>query len=245
MVPELLHLDRECRYAPLPSAVFEFVSGPTMDIFLQSAEATARHAVLDKLAMSLAQLHALPRDVYGTLSATTHQNGNLQGFWTGLVTKEHSRLERVAPDWIHLFDSLVGRWTSLIENLPTELSRSCLVHGDVHGKNVIVREQTELFIIDWEACRSRFAAYDFAQLNYCNFRSAPDDWRRLLQSYAEVRALERHLPELIEAIAMCEVFWRLRMGLFFLQYPEGESEYFGSARSHIAAVEAACRRQPI
>jgi aminoglycoside phosphotransferase (APT) family kinase protein len=234
-VPRLLYASNE----GFPFAVFEHVEGPLLDAVLQRASWTLRAKLLESLASSLARIHSVKGDGYGTLRSFPHSRHQRRSFFEGLLVREAARLREFQIDFATAYEGAVPRWLDTLDRLPPNLGEPTLVHGDVHGRNIIVRPDNGLVMIDWEASRFRIGPYDLAQVLWMNLRSDTKAADVLLRAYAHALPTEVDSVLLREAILVCRYFWHCRMGLFLMQHPATDTSYFGMPCEHLAIVRGA------
>ncbi len=238
-VPRLHYVCPDSAAFGYPFAVFDFVKGRTFDRVLEDKHAPKqkKHRLLESLGASLSDLHRVKGPGYGTLTSIWFSREQRRNFWRKLFKAEQERLLKVdAHAGTHYERALEG-WLDKFDALPPSLGEPRLVHGDIHGRNVIATDDNRACLLDWEASRFRIAPYDFAQIRYLNLRKDPEGWDILLSSYIAASPDKIDKPQLQQSIDICQSFWQLRMGLFQRQFPFGESDYFGNARTHIAQVQ--------
>lgn len=75
----------------------------------------------------------------------------------------------------------VGAWRWLAVNVPDDLGRSCLIHGDVGFHNMLMREGELTCLLDWENAQIGHAGMDLGYV----FNAAHEslDWDRVMQAY--------------------------------------------------------------
>ncbi|MEZ4313112.1 MAG: phosphotransferase [Polyangiaceae bacterium] len=244
LVPELIYVRNSADPFGAPFAIFEHIEGPTLDVLLDDPQTpqSQRAALLEGLAQSLASIHRTRGPGYGTLTSIQLGSDQRREFFQGLFAREDERLARRAPHLAPHYRAAVARWLDRLDQLPRYLGEPRLVHGDVHGRNVIVGSRNRLFFIDWEASRFRIAPYDLGQLCHINFRHQRASVDQLLRLYAGACGMESHMSALASAVEICRVFWLCRMALFQMQFPEHQDAYFGCAEDHLREVESATNR---
>ncbi len=111
------------------------------------------------------------------------------------------RMKRRTREWYKRFGEACNRisdrsWTELmdaetIELLEKERLRPSLTHGDITSQNVLIADDGQLFMIDWDRLKlgSVYADVAIALMNTTRFN--PDFIRSLLNGYEELRPLER------------------------------------------------------
>lgn len=225
-------------------AVFEYVPGTLLDdgSLTYSSGRGRSEGLLYKIAQSLAAIHSVKNSGYGTHTSITHPAEQRRAFLERLLMREAAALRTRRIDFAPHYERAVEEWLDLIDLLPPHLGNPTLVHGDVHGRNLIVSRGEDVFLIDWESSRFRIAPYDLAQIRYVNLR---DDARAsdfLLKAYVESLTETTDIDLFRSVVEVCQYFWQCRMGLFFLQFPQFESPYFGTADEHLDGVRAAVRK---
>ncbi len=232
-VPELYFVQDADAVIPYGNAIFEYVEGVRVDEMLVTGGSSSRQAMLTSLSGGLAHIHTVTRDRYGTHRAILEPM-TCGEFFGSMFSKEEERLWKVSAKMCAEFVTAARRWVAVLNSLPEVLTRPTLVHGDIHGRNLIFERSTaKTAFLDWEASRFRIGAYDFAQIGYVNGRNEPRLVDVLVLQYLDVRGLSNLSMEFKQAVAICSAFWHLRMGLFQLQFPDSESEYFGNAEGHL------------
>ena len=223
-------------------AVFEYIEGILLDQHFDDGTYSGprKKKLLGKIAESLASIHEVKGAGYGTHTSISHLPSQRRLFFEGLFQSEAVRLRALKIDFASDYERVLDRWLDIIDLLPMSFGGPTLVHGDVHGRNLIISAD-EVFFLDWEASRFRIAPYDLAQLRYINLRSDPDASEFFIKYYIESSTAPIDVDLLKETIDICQYFWQCRMGLFFLQFPRFETPYFGSAREHLREVSSALR----
>lgn len=220
-------------------SVFECVEGPTMDVVLSdpAIEDAKKQKILKKLGRLLANIHRIKGPGFGTLTSQWNSSDQRREFWSKLFEAEYYRLQQYSWDTATKFKILIPYWMKQFEALPPCLGGPRLVHGDIHARNIILKNEVEPYLIDWEASRFRIAPYDLAQLSYLNLRDFPNGFANLLDGYCAEIPDNIDRGQLEEAIKLCEFFWHLRMGLFMLDFPPEDEAYFGAAEEHLANAQ--------
>ncbi len=237
-IPKLYFVCTDDTIYGYPFAVFECIEGQMFDVILSDPNITQeyRFDLLKLLANSLNEIHKVKGPGFGTLTSIWFSSEQRRDFWKKLFYAEYERLLKIDNFLGNLFGNVIERWLDCIVNLPPYLSNPRLVHGDIHGRNIIVTDNNQISLIDWEASRFRIVPYDFAQIRYLNLRNDTKGWDFFLDSYIHTCKIDIDKKQLKEAIEICESFWRLRMGLFQLQFPSTQDNYFGYAKDHIAQI---------
>lgn len=234
-VPELyFHCVDESRLG-YKFSIFECVDGPTMDTFLTDHEVAddQKIEILKNLGKSLARVHQIKGSGFGTLTSQWNSADQRSAFWSQLFGAEVDRLKDYKAESAKKYKDLIPFWMEQFAALPASLGDPRLVHGDIHGRNIIVKDETTPVLIDWEASRFRIAPYDFAQISYLNLRRFPEGYDHLLDSYCQEIPDQLDKQQLKGSIKLCEFFWQLRMGLFLRHFPSNDEKYFGSADDHL------------
>jgi aminoglycoside phosphotransferase (APT) family kinase protein len=234
-VPKLIFADADSNKYGYPYAIFEFVEGRTLDDMFSDSSVTqqTKCKLFEQLGRVLGRLHSVRGPGYGTLRRVDHSRDQVLLFWGNLFTNEADRLSLIDSTFAQDFRKAVERWLETLASMEPTLQNPCLVHGDVHGKNILVTPTGKLILIDWEASRFRCAPCDFAQVRYLNLRAIPSLFQALLSAYLSERNCETGLITFVSAIEVFEVFWHVRMGLFQLQFPKACNLYFGTHNEHL------------
>lgn len=237
--PKLHHFCLRENPLGYPFAVFDFEEGQTLDVVLSSPSVSQETKLnaLKVLGENLSKVHKVKGPGYGTLTSIWCSRDERRQFWNKMFTAEQERLMVEDIEAGGNYTSLINEWTNVIADLPDFLGEPRLIHGDVHGRNIIITESGNVSLIDWEASRFRIAPYDFAQIRYLNLKDDHDGWEALIDSYIDASNYKIDKKQLEEAINVCETFWRLRMGLFQKKFSIGEGSYFGYADDHISYVK--------
>ncbi|MCC3376306.1 aminoglycoside phosphotransferase family protein [Cohnella sp. REN36] len=176
-----------------PFYVTEWISGKSME----------NPEDFEKLGRALASLHAIS-------SRSVPANGafyDLIGFWKGLDRlfrrrmAETSRTNRTHRRWYRKFgescNGLSDRsWTELsnpeiAELLERERASPALIHSDITSQNVLIADNGQLFLIDWDRLKPGFSYADVATALMNTTRFRPEFIQSLLDGYEEVRPLTR------------------------------------------------------
>lgn len=244
------------------AAVFETVDAPRLDHVLAAADAdgadagggpdigaatavrsgaemgagTARIAALGRAwGRDLARLHALPCAGFGPLLEGGCEDA--RAFLGPLFMAECAPLAAVDPA---LAARYAARVSATLERPEIGRRRPSYVHGDVHARNILVRDGT-LVWLDWEACRRRLPEFDFAQLPFTNWRGRPALRDAMVAGYAaeEGAGLD---PLLLQ---LAQIYWHVRFGLFLKTCAlPVDAAYFGGAAAHMAEAGALLARPP-
>lgn len=238
LCPDLLYVSAPGGCAGKAFAVFEYCRGHTLDQALGNGQlvGASKLRFLEKLATAVSQIHSIRGPGFGTLTRTLFAATEVSAFWRKLFHTEISRLSEVDPRGARQLATCLDGWIDELLALPLKWRTPRLVHGDLHGRNIIVRADESPIFIDWEASRFRMAPYDFAQLGWLNFRNDQRTFEWLLEVYCDAAGLKNAVRDFVRATRILQVFWQLRMGMFQLRFPFAESSYFGSARQHLSEV---------
>ena len=234
-VPELLHFDDSRQVVPYKFAIFEFVPGQRLDEYIAAAPASSVEGAIETLATTLVHIHQVSEVGFGTHLDLQKPAGDCRGYWGELFERELERVESHAPYMAANLATALPHCLDILDVTPW--NRPVLVHGDMHGRNILVQSATAMSVIDWEASRRRTAPYDFAQLKYCNFRGRDALWHRLVTIYLDACGASSTDAGAFEAaVRVYQLFWHLRMGLFMRQFPAVPDPYFGEANDHLSAA---------
>lgn len=240
--PALLYVSPSGAREGKAFAVFEYCAGDTLDEALGKGQLVGARKLrfLEKLAVAVARIHSVRGPGFGTLTHTLFAATEVAAFWRKLFLAEISRLSEVDESGAHKLARCLDGWIDELVALPLKWRTPRLIHGDLHGRNIIVDANQCPILIDWEASRFRMAPYDFAQIGWLNFRDDRISFNSLLQFYCDAAGLKNAVEQFARATKIFQVFWQLRMALFQLRFPYAESPYFGSARQHMSdAVQGA------
>ncbi len=205
------------------AAVFEAVSAPRFDnLAHQSHSATIEAA--RRWGNGLARLHALPCKVFGTL--LDEFGTDSAGFAHGLLSLEIQPLAAIDRPLARKFDQMIATLSAAPENSGL---RPSYVHGDVHGRNILVPAAGEPIWLDWEACRRRMPEFDFAQLPYTTWRNSMAIATAFIDGYLEI---PRERPLSLSMLHACQVYWHIRFGLFLTSCSGYDHAYFGTPLQH-------------
>lgn len=224
-----------------PFAVFQFIAGKTVDLFFGNAmgNAAVQYKILNQLAFSLSEIHSVPGPGYGTMTSIDFNKSQTEDFLWTLFSKEIYKLEKIDLSLMKDYQVVLGKWIKMILSLPQKMLSPCVVHGDIHGRNLIVDNHQELFLIDWEASRYRMPLFDFGQLKFLNLKNDENLWKYFIESYLNYFQVGISFKDFAEILEIIETFWKCRMALFQLSYPQFQNDYFGNGKSHLEAVKYA------
>ena len=236
--PKLHYVCTDSNKYGYPFAVFDCVEGQMFDLVLSDPNTPKkqRFDLLESLAHSLNEIHKVKGAGFGTITSIWFSREQRKDFWNKLFFPEYERLQKIDKNLGVLFGKSMESWVDSLASLPSYLGDPRLVHGDIHGRNIIVTSPNQISLIDWEASRFRIVPYDFAQIRFLNLRNDPEGWQFLLDSYINSSENDIDKKQFEKAIDICQSFWRLRMGLFQLQFPSTQDDYFGYAEEHIKQV---------
>lgn len=92
------------------------------------------------------------------------------------------------------------RSPEIVELLQKEQTRPALIHNDITSPNVIISEEGQLFIIDWDHMKVGSIYVDVAKALMNTTQFNPEFIMALVQGYEEVRPLDRAERRLITAL---------------------------------------------
>jgi aminoglycoside phosphotransferase (APT) family kinase protein len=238
--PHLYHVCNDTTSNPFPVAVFEYISGPTADKIFGDSTSDKTHCfqLLDQLAYALSEIHSVTGTGYGSIMDINFPPDQTDKFLSHLFSKETERLCKVDASLAKAYDKAQQKWVMYICSLPPELTRSCVVHGDIHGRNLIAHKIDQLFLIDWEASRYRMALFDFGQFRFLNLKDDQKMWEHFAKAYLTYRGINFSVSDFSEVTAILETFWKCRMSLFQSSFPGFEDHYFGYSCDHLASVKS-------
>lgn len=242
--PKLFYVCTDASVAGSIFAIFEYVDGRPFDEVMAGGTGAGSvfRRLLPRLVNSITAIHRVRRDFFGTHTHQSHPAHERRAFFEQLFSREACRLRELGLSFSTAFGKAAAHWLDVLDALPAKLGDPTLVHGDLHGRNLLVGEDCTIYFIDWEASRFRIAPYDLAQMRYVNFRANRASFDLLLRGYAEAAGVHTDLTLLHEAICICQCYWQCRMGLFLLQFPAMETTYFGAAAEHLSDVSKAVER---
>ncbi|MGG4144240.1 aminoglycoside phosphotransferase family protein [Paenibacillus algorifonticola] len=211
-------------------AVFDYIEGQTFDIYLKKKfkdESTVMEC-LKNLAGQVAKIHKCYSNGFGTLDRITHSSYDASAFWESIFDKEVIAIHKYFPESSVNLRKTIKAWISVINDSPKELTRSCLVHGDLHFKNIVIRDDIP-YLIDWECSRFRSSSYDLAQIMQNNLGRNPKLLKCFLECYIKSRNLEdSYMPYLKNLISIFGSYWTIRMANFIISSNLPLYDYFGT-----------------
>lgn len=231
-VPELIFAQPDSGVLGWPFAVFEFIRGETLNSAAESLPTLK--TLLGRLASSLAAVHSVRGAWFGTLTKKTHEPSEGRIFLSDLLANEAVKLEQ--------HDQQLGvrykTWLACVDGIPIphELAQPTLVHGDMHFGNAIRAACDDVFLIDWESARYRMAPYDFAKLQYQDFRNRAHLWDWFVDCYLDAANRAGEREQFLALVWIFRVYVHVRMATFFLQFPTSETDYHGNANAHLRAA---------
>ena len=214
-VLELCYLDRIARaglpivpylVAPTGERVFHFNGHRVSALrWLDAAHPPATPEVCAEVGAFLARLHRIPP---AGIPPRTHWL--LESTMAARARKLHAASVSAARP------ALSGYWALA----PFDFSEQtrCIVHGDVHGGNLLREKEGSLFLIDWEEVGLGAAVVDLAGplLNLCmneHGSTLTDNVNALLGAYTSLRRLTPQelslLPKAVQYLAAATAFWLL------------------------------------
>jgi len=211
------------------AAVFEDIVGPSLDDMLKDTAVSdhEKRGLILQIAEDLAIMHSRPAHGFGTPRTVEYAPDQALAFWSGLFSAEVEALGSIAPQSVPALADAVRGWLGAIEKAPHTLLRPCLVHGDVHGRNVLVRDG-RCILIDWEAARFRSPAYDLVQLHTLDLATRPADAALLREAYLSRRGSTCSAETLEGLVRVFTGFWRTRMAIFMVANDRPGCPYFGT-----------------
>jgi len=227
-VPELLYFDEKMECFKNCVSILEYVPGLTFYEWLKREDnERSIELCVEDIATAIASIHEVKHGGFSDHGRNSFENISPCEYWRPKFFKEARKLQllstRASESWKHKFDL----WISEMASFSDELLSPRLVHGDMHGKNIIIRNGKAHFI-DWESSRFRSPAYDFVQLSFVDFSSRPKLMNRLLSRYLEVSQTNMNISNLTRLIHIFSAYWKVRMlNYMAAQNVQGDS-FFGT-----------------
>jgi aminoglycoside phosphotransferase (APT) family kinase protein len=185
-------------------------------------DASVRAKVCHDLAGVLARLHAV-RPADAGLKAASDPADQLRSY----VVEWRDRWRR---NRVHPSPTLAMAFAWLLENIPRQIDRLSIVHGDVGFHNSIVRDARVAALLDWEFAHVGDATED---LSYAQPSIEPlMDWNEFLSAYRQAGGLEYRadnarffeLWRSVRNAVTCATAWR---GFLSGAYPALKMAYQG------------------
>jgi len=219
------------------AAIFETVDGTRLDLVLSDGTEEEKFACARMLGRDLASLHAIPSEGFGTLESV--DSVDCSTFLGRLLSAELEPLARIHPSIARLFERRIH---SVVRNYQGSTRRPCVVHGDVHGRNII-RYGDRLVWLDWEACRYRLPEFDFAQLPFMMWRHDSRIEEEVIRSYC--LGYEHSFRLDAELLHLVQIYWHIRFGLFLQNCKvDVDSTYFGTFSEHLVRATSLLEASP-
>lgn len=164
-----LHVAKTNPVTHLPYAVLEWVCGLGLDQVIQQLGEEGEAQIGHEIGRALAAIHAIAFDRHGYLNETLKVAGPIDLSCDGVLAflrrslKEGGLAERLGP----LGADLIAFLASEGPRLHPWLAQACLVHADLNGSNILVRQEDRWMLaalIDWEFALSATPAFDFGNL---------------------------------------------------------------------------------
>lgn len=159
---KIVAFDRNDPDFPSGYLIEECLPGTAADQAIVDAE--SRRTFYEKLARLMTQVHRIQIRNYGFIGSGTGAHGSFLEFVSDRLDHTVQRLLDKK-----LFDErdLLEIRQRLLHNLrPCEDLPAVLNHGDLTTKNVLINDQGELFLIDWDDAMSNVWMADIARMTY-------------------------------------------------------------------------------
>ncbi|WP_198046040.1 phosphotransferase family protein [Novosphingobium aquimarinum] len=136
----------------------------------------------EHLGSMLARLHGL-----GTLRELGDLTETIRSDLWGVSGAEAIRtyaasMETMLTDNPHAASpATLGVWRWLIANVPDNLGRSCLIHGDIGFHNMLMRDGELTCLLDWENAQIGHPGMDLGYVYNAAHESL--DWHRVMEAY--------------------------------------------------------------
>jgi Ser/Thr protein kinase RdoA (MazF antagonist) len=169
---------------PFAWTMLEYVSGKRLDNYRPNAQ------FLRRLGADIAMIHSVQGPGFGKLPTRPDdcmQFSEKQGsdWLLSVFEREQHSLNRFAPALASRFLNYGIHWANRLRN--DEDIHPCLVHGDLHARNIIVRRNTPYFL-DWEAARFRPALSDLSKAIVFRLTDS-EGWAEIARGYRDVGRL--------------------------------------------------------
>jgi aminoglycoside phosphotransferase (APT) family kinase protein len=237
--PRLLYVCHDAKRFGFPFAVLDFIEGRTLADALADPAFTIQelNVYIEALARTLSTVHRIQGLGFGSLNAVTHEPGE-PGFVEKLFRQQLDAVDRHAPDLAADYRCALPYWLELLADVIQDMRSPSLVHGDMHGRNILVTPDQSLALIDWESAGYGMSASDLSQLQYFVLGHERVRPNVFLQSYIDGLGWSIDLDRLRSAMDIWQCYWQCRMAIFQAQLPRYWDDYFGCATDHFRDVRA-------
>lgn len=140
-VPEPLGCDAS-GIAGQPAMISRRVAGESGTATWED-DPVARTEICTRLANILAQLHSFDPCAYGLKPSSAGPRSDVQAY----ILQWQKRWQRYR---VHASPTLAAAYGWLLDNIPANIERSAIVHGDVGFHNSIINEGRYVALLDWE-----------------------------------------------------------------------------------------------
>ncbi|WP_084421654.1 phosphotransferase family protein [Henriciella litoralis] len=146
-----------------------------------SGDARASQSITESLAQSLARLHQISPSSVGLSPSGSDPKATVRDYV--LEWQDRWRRNRVFPS-----PTLAAAYEWLLDNIPSEIGRISIVHGDVGFHNTLVENGKLNAILDWEFAHLGDASED---LSYCRpFIEDIGMWDAFMEAYTAAGGIE-------------------------------------------------------
>lgn len=147
-VPTVFFHDAESRWV-----LMEKVEGITLDKWLLS-NTDKMTQMFKQFGESLAKIHSVKLD--SIINYVTEAESSQNNINTHLEQLRNRITQYKEPKYLPILDNIAKRFKAVSFN------RDVLNHGDYHFRNVLISNERELFILDWEKASIRDYRFDIA-----------------------------------------------------------------------------------
>jgi aminoglycoside phosphotransferase (APT) family kinase protein len=180
-VPQVMWLELDTAWLGRPFVIMEKIPGRSADQVFLGSSAERQQELLALFCRLLADLHALEWQ-----SVVSEDPLLTAGEMGAIMERELARAQAYCGslqqrEFDPVFEWLRGRSSRV------QWGRPCLVHGDYHGENILIRDDGAAFVIDWGNIRVSDRRSDLGwTLLLSSTHGHPEMRARILQEYERI-----------------------------------------------------------
>jgi aminoglycoside phosphotransferase (APT) family kinase protein len=191
-----------------PYIVIEYIYGPMLSDVLMALKSGSRFDYLiQEYTNNMAVLHSLDWSEQFLFLDSREIHDNPEMFSYRELARPMEIIER------HSIKDLlpVVEW---MQDHAVTTTEACLIHGDYHGMNIIVRDEKELVTIDWNSARIGDYRFDLAYSIITLLSANLDVEQKIVQQYERVTGQEVEKLDYFKALSSIWNLLRIYSCLF-------------------------------
>lgn len=206
----IYYSDESKKIFPFKYEILEYVPGKTID-------RNSNITYFEKLGTSLAELHSIKMEHFGF--GNSLQEGSAEQYYCNYYLDALEKGKNIDCKITKQFEKIFDTFFYKCE---FDQMHPLLIHHDIHAKNIMIRKNGVLTIVDWDSARGGIPQYDFIKLKYINSSYFTDSQKRsIFDTY------KRNGGSLDFKLDCCiyEICWLYRMYIYEKSFPYNSNYY--------------------